>query len=80
MNFGPLLYHFADNPNEDSIELPYAEIRRLIVAFGFKVVEERLNVQTSYTQNAKSMLQYHYKSVFLVCEKPATPAKTGKKK
>ena len=35
---GPLLYHFADMPNESSIELGYAELRNIILSLNFEIV------------------------------------------
>lgn len=38
INLGPLLYHHADVPNENSIEPSYEEIREIIVKYGFKMM------------------------------------------
>ncbi|XP_035220920.1 carnosine N-methyltransferase-like isoform X2 [Stegodyphus dumicola] len=70
INLGPLLYHHADVPNENSIEPSYEEIREIIVKFGFTILKEELNVVTPYSQNPRSMMCYEYKSVFFVCRKP----------
>lgn len=37
MNLGPLLYHFADNANEDSIEPSYEVVRDIIEKVGFQI-------------------------------------------
>lgn len=37
INFGPLLYHFEDIPNEASFELSYADLRSVILSFGFQI-------------------------------------------
>ncbi|RWS16151.1 UPF0586 protein C9orf41-like protein [Dinothrombium tinctorium] len=71
INLGPLLYHFADMPNEDSIEPSYDILREAILAFGFKMVKEQTDVRCYYTQNLRSMLAYEYKSVYFVCLKPS---------
>lgn len=42
INLGPLLYHFSDLPNEDSIEPSYDAIRDVIFGFGFQL-EVRIN-------------------------------------
>jgi hypothetical protein len=34
---GPLLYHFEDIPNENSFELSYADLRTVILSFGFQI-------------------------------------------
>lgn len=95
INLGPLLYHFADIPNEDSIEPSYEVVRDVIQKIGFQIEvgglipfillqcdfiliviiffcfqKEDTNMSTTYSQNQDSMLQYEYKSVFLVCRKP----------
>lgn len=44
INLGPLLYHFSDLPNEESIEPSYDAIREVILGFGFQ-----LEVTTSIT-------------------------------
>lgn len=70
INLGPLLYHHADVPNEDSIEPSYEDIREIIIKFGFNLLREELNLSTPYSQNPRSMMCYEYKSVFFVCQKP----------
>lgn len=37
VNLGPLLYHFSDLPNEESIEPSYDSIRDVILGFGFQL-------------------------------------------
>lgn len=37
INFGPLLYHFEDIPNEKSFELSYTDLRSIILSFGFQI-------------------------------------------
>jgi carnosine N-methyltransferase len=31
VNYGPLLYHYADQPNEVSIEFTWEELRHIII-------------------------------------------------
>ncbi|XP_076356687.1 carnosine N-methyltransferase-like isoform X1 [Tachypleus tridentatus] len=69
INLGPLLYHYADLPNEDSIEPSYQEIRSIIQAYGFEFLKEETGLRTPYTQNPRSMMFYEYHSVFFVCRK-----------
>ncbi|XP_063238385.1 carnosine N-methyltransferase [Bacillus rossius redtenbacheri] len=71
INLGPLYYHFADMPTENSIEPTYEELRDVISGIGFEMKKEDTNMRTTYTQNPMSMLQYEYTSVFFVCVKPA---------
>lgn len=37
MNLGPLLYHFADQPGEHSIEPSYEEVKNILTGVGFKI-------------------------------------------
>ncbi|EEB18674.1 protein C9orf41, putative [Pediculus humanus corporis] len=69
INLGPLLYHFSDVPQEDSIEPSYEVVRQIIVGLGFVIEKEKMDVSTSYAQNPNSMLQYQYRSVFFICRK-----------
>ncbi|XP_071579735.1 carnosine N-methyltransferase [Temnothorax nylanderi] len=70
INLGPLLYHFSDLPNEESIEPSYEAIRDVILGFGFQLEKEQTKVKTRYAQNVNSMLQCEYNSVYFVCRKP----------
>uniref|UniRef100_H2S373 Carnosine N-methyltransferase n=1 Tax=Takifugu rubripes TaxID=31033 RepID=H2S373_TAKRU len=65
----PLLYHFENMANELSVELSYEEIRTAKTVFLLKVEKE--SVQTTYTENPRSMLRYVYDCVFFVARKPA---------
>ncbi|KAK3599760.1 hypothetical protein CHS0354_037241 [Potamilus streckersoni] len=68
---GPLLYHYADIPNEMSIELSYEDVKNIIKQAGFVYEKEETKIKTTYTQNPKSMLNYEYNSLFFVVRKPA---------
>ncbi|VDN15945.1 unnamed protein product [Dibothriocephalus latus] len=67
---GPLLYHFADVPGQDSIELSYSEVREAAELIGFEILKEEQDLPSTYTQDPKSMLQYHYKCVLTIFRKP----------
>jgi len=69
INLGPLLYHYADTPDEKSIEPPYDFLAGIIRRIGFKIEKEILDLATTYADNPRSMLSFSYKSVFLVCTK-----------
>lgn len=71
INLGPLLYHFENMANELSVELSYEDIRAAIVNFGFHFEVEKPSVQTTYTENDRSMLRYVYDCVYFVARKPA---------
>lgn len=68
INFGPLLYHYADMP-DSSIEPSYEIVREIIISFGFKFLTEQTNVPSYYTKNPNSMVTFQYSSVFFLCQK-----------
>ncbi|KAI1280391.1 Carnosine N-methyltransferase [Halotydeus destructor] len=70
INYGPLLYHFADARKEDSIEPCYEMVKEIILSFGFIMTREETGLKSLYTQNVDSMLKYEYSNVFFVCKKP----------
>jgi len=70
INLGPLLYHYSNVFDQNSIEPSYQVIKEVIKGIGFLFEKEILNVPTKYAQNPQSMLQYEYKSVYFVCRKP----------
>ena len=39
---GPLLFHFADMPNESSIEVGYDELRKVILSLNFEILVSHL--------------------------------------
>lgn len=71
INFGPLLYHYADMPNP-SIEPSYEIVREIILSYGFEFLKEKINLPSYYTRNPNSMVTFHYNSIFFVCQKAAT--------
>ncbi|TIB17453.1 hypothetical protein E3P77_00164 [Wallemia ichthyophaga] len=69
INLGPLLYHFESNEDgEPSIELTLEELKALLPKCGFRLDEERM-IDTTYTNNPNSMLQYTYKACFWTATK-----------
>ena len=70
INLGPLLFHFADVPNESSIEISYEELRNLVVnEFKFEILKED-RLKSTYIGNKKSMMETVYNCVFFVAKKP----------
>lgn len=69
INFGPLLYHFADVPRESSIEPSYDIVRSVIEQTGFQFISEDKDCEATYCQNPRSMLHYTYKCVSFTCMK-----------
>lgn len=72
INFGPLLYHFSDVPNELSIDLTWAQIVDLLPKFGLKLIEQKFHQYSQYTQNKNNMMQQSYNCVFAVIQKVGT--------
>lgn len=71
INFGPLLYHFCDAPDEFSIEPTYEDVREIIQKIGFKFLTEDTKAKSSYSQNPNSMGKIQYDCVFFVVQKMA---------
>lgn len=71
VNLGPLLYHYAEQEGDQSIEPSYEHLIEMVRKVGFEVKEETLDVKTTYTQNPASMLKYEYNSVFFIANKPS---------
>jgi carnosine N-methyltransferase len=69
INYGPLLYHYCDAPNELSIEPSYEDLREIIQKLGFKFLKEDTKVKSKYSQNPSSMAHLEYDSVFFVVQK-----------
>ena len=71
INFGPLLYHFANIVHEPSIELTYEEIKDILIQqFGFVLIKETMGNRSAYIENSLSMMKMQYDSVFFVVQKP----------
>ncbi|RUS72975.1 hypothetical protein EGW08_019258 [Elysia chlorotica] len=70
VNLGPLLYHWAGQVNEMSVELSYEELRKVMLDIGFEIEKEEMNVRCMYTQNPLSLMQNYYNCVMFVARKP----------
>ncbi|PIN11018.1 putative trehalase [Handroanthus impetiginosus] len=71
INFGPLLYHFADMYNQEdemSIELSLEDVKRVASHYGFEI-EKESTVATTYTTNPRSMMQNRYYAAFWTMRK-----------
>ena len=62
LNVGPLLWHFADSLTEQSIELPWADLREVITGAGFAIVAED-EVHGPYTANPRGLMYHAYTSI-----------------
>ncbi len=63
VNFGPLLYHYAEQPNEIQIELPWDVIETMIPQFGFEFRKKEWR-KCTYTGDKDSMMQMVYDCIF----------------
>ncbi|GJE86375.1 N2227 domain-containing protein [Phanerochaete sordida] len=71
INIGPLLWHWENNSSGDtSIELSLEELKALARKIGFEISNER-TIDTTYTNNAHSMLGYVYHAAFFTATKKA---------
>ncbi|KAK8532346.1 hypothetical protein V6N12_053789 [Hibiscus sabdariffa] len=74
INFGPLLYHFADmygQEDEMSIELSLEDVKKIAFHYGFELEKEQ-TVETTYTANPRSIMQNHYHAAFWTMRKKRT--------
>jgi carnosine N-methyltransferase len=72
INFGPLLYHYADMPENDSVEIPFDKLLEIIEKTGFQIVKKEgkgENPPAFYTRNLNSMLSYSYDCGYFECIK-----------
>ena len=72
LNAGPLLWHFSDQPGEQSVDLTYEEIKQLAARVGFDLVEE-YTLSTPYTNNRESMKQMLYHCPMTAWRKRVVP-------
>eukprot|EP01147_Barroeca_monosierra_P010955 gene10955-3027_t len=70
VNFGPLLYHFEDNCEQPSLELPFDNILRVALRIGFHIVDDVRDIQATYNNDPSSMMSTVYKCCLLVLQKP----------
>lgn len=70
VNLGPLLYHYWDIENKESVEPSFEVLCEIIERVGFVMEKCKTGLKTKYCQNPRSMLQYEYDSVFFLCRKP----------
>eukprot|EP00698_Gefionella_okellyi_P024539 TRINITY_DN8694_c0_g1_i1.p1 TRINITY_DN8694_c0_g1~~TRINITY_DN8694_c0_g1_i1.p1 ORF type:complete len:407 (-),score=81.91 TRINITY_DN8694_c0_g1_i1:624-1844(-) len=73
INFGPLLYHFADMDTESSVEISYEQLQSVVRACGFTITNEDTRV-TPYTHNQRAMMRLEYICKFFTAVKQAPAA------
>lgn len=83
INLGPLLYHWVPTPSvgddvdddrySQSIELAWDELKHVILARGFRIVNEEWRSAT-YTANSRSMMRTQYDCLFFTAVKRSDAA------
>merc|ERR1712176_1014114 len=71
-NFGPLLYHYAEQPDMISIELSWEEVKPEISKY-FDFKEEDVK-QAFYTSNSQSMYRTSYRCMSFAAIRNRAPA------
>ncbi|CCW66621.1 unnamed protein product [Phytomonas sp. Hart1] len=72
VNVGPLLYHFADSVEDMSIELSLGEVLTVAQRIGFVLQSSPTFIDTTYTNNQRSMKQLVYRCAFFLLQRPLT--------
>lgn len=70
VNVGPLLYHFADSAEDMSIELSLFEVLSVAERIGFVLCHKPTFIDTTYTNNQRSMKKLVYRCAFFVLRRP----------
>jgi len=68
INIGPLLWHYADQAHEESVEVSWEELRSIMVQMGFEFLHEEF-IDAHYTSNNKSMMRMRYNAIHFVARK-----------
>ena len=68
INLGPLLYHYANNPHERSIEPEHEVVLDVVQRVGFDLLEHDWRT-CHYAGNDRAMLQSVYETSFFVAKK-----------
>jgi carnosine N-methyltransferase len=63
LNVGPLLWHFADQLQERSVELAWLDVRAAVTAHGFEITEEQ-EIRCTYTANERGLMQQMYTAIY----------------
>lgn len=74
INIGPLLYHYADQGDAESIELSFDEVMAVAMKIGFQFESPAALVESTYASSVRSMKQLVYRSAFCVARKPCIQA------
>ncbi|GAA6003773.1 uncharacterized protein JCM10292_003369 [Rhodotorula paludigena] len=77
INCGPTLWHFENERDASSLELPLEDVKVLARQIGFELSDER-EVETSYTSNPRSLLRHTYTAGFWTARKVERAAADAK--
>jgi len=77
VNLGPLLFHYAEMPQETSIELSWEEVRPAISKY-FDIVEEKMH-DAHYTVNTSSLRKTRYKCILFTAVRNSVPVSGASK-
>ena len=69
INFGPLLYHYADMSDQLSIELSWEEFRAVVFGIGF-IIQHEDQQESLYASDVNPMLRISYNCIFFTAFKP----------
>jgi len=67
VNIGPLLFHYADSPNDVSIEISWEEVKPCLLQY-FDIVEESEKIAL-YTANSEGLSCTRYRCIFFVARR-----------
>ena len=68
ISLGPALWHYSGMAGEESVDLPWAEVREAFESKGFRVLRETWDHNLSYCRDVRSMLSRQYQGVFFEAE------------
>ena len=77
LNFGPLLFHYADMEAELSVELSWEEVKAALPAFGLRVLTEKTGRQSGYCVDERSMQRSYFYCVELTAVKVGPDSTRG---
>jgi carnosine N-methyltransferase len=69
VNFGPLLYHWEEYVDEQSVELSLEEVLAAAESFGLRVERSESTAPVDYTSDPRSMHKTTYSCAFIVATK-----------
>lgn len=59
VNLGPLLWHFADSPDEPSLEISWERLRELVLRAGFEILVRQPSALLCFCNNMHILYQFY---------------------